>query len=149
MAVAVVGDQRATPSGRKIKVKSVTSQLLALLVFAAVLAGCQEGFNIIVNDTGDQTPQFRIESLAVISRDGVEIVYFGVWEENPISKKVNVVWRIESIDESPRRLVNINYGVVPTGFRETTVPGILVPGKKYEVAGGMTGKSGFREFLLK
>ena len=122
-----------------------------VIVFSLIfmLAGCQEGFKIIVEDFGDQIPRFQLESLAIVSREGVEITNFAIIEFTPEGKIKDLMWRIESIDKSPHRVRDIKYGVAPSGFRETTVAKTLKTGIRYEAASRMPGKVGYEEFVLR
>lgn len=127
--------------------KTMTTKVIVLVL--VLLAGCQEGFKIIVDDFGDRAPNFRLESLAMVSPEGVEITNFAIIEFAADGKIKDLMWRIESNDKSLHRVRDIKYGVVPTGFRETSAPKTLNAGIRYEAASRMPGKVGYVEFVLR
>ena len=122
---------------------------LALLVLVVLVAACQKQFRITVNDAGDQSPEFRFEPVTAWSGEGVRITYFYVLESNPEQKLVKTMWGIVSVDDIPRRLLNVRYGVVPAGFIDTTAPVKLVAGSRYSTLSGMPGTVGGDGFVLK
>ena len=120
-----------------------------MVLLLALLAGCQEGFKIIVEDLSERVPSFRLESLAMLSQEGVEITNFAIIEIAHDGKIKDLMWRIESNDQSPHRVRGIKYGVVPAGFRETSAPKALNVGIRYEAASRMPSKIGYVEFVLR
>lgn len=109
--------------------------------------GCIEGFKVVVIDSGDRTPIFRLKSAGVISSTGVEIDSFYVYFFP--GKGEDFVWRIESVDKKRHLVEEIEYGVVPDGFSETITPRHLNSGGNYVAGSHMAGKAGWVEFVLK
>lgn len=127
--------------------RSQTRLFVVLIVFVGLLMGCVEGFKLVVNDSGDRAPVFRLMSAGVISSPGVEIDSFNVYRFP--GKGEDFIWGIESLDKKLHLVEEIKYGVIPEGFREIMAPRHLVSGVHYVAGSLMAGKMGSVEFVLK
>lgn len=123
--------------------------VVALVTCLMVVTGCLQRFEVVVEDVGDRSPRFRLESGGLIFGEGVEIEYFVVIQHLLNEKREKVIWRVESADKKARRVRIVKYGLVPDGFRETTPPEDLVPGGHYVAGSSMPGRMGYTEFVLK
>ncbi len=121
--------------------------LFLLVICLPLLEGCLESFKIVVDDSGDRRPVFRLMSAGMIERSNVEIDSFNVYKFPGNAE--DIVWRIESIDNTPHLVKEITYGIVPDGFRETISPRNLASGGRYVAGTLMPGKMGSVDFVLK
>lgn len=106
---------------------------LTLLV-PVLLCGCPRIWYLSIRPGEEPSrPSLCITRFSECTGKGMQFASFDIWEVGRGGEQLRLMWRIEPVE--PAEIREIQYGVVPTGYREVSPASPLTPNMFYSVVG--------------